>query len=185
MRPLRGNIRLIVKREVKRMELEELIYTYSDYLYRIAYSYVKDEQAAEEVVQDVFFKFYKTSAHFEGTAHIKTYLTRMIINRSYDYLRSWKHKKNTIFEVFHQKINGVDIKAIEQEEETTIWQSILSLPVKYRETIILYYYEDLSIKEIADMLFMAESTIKSRLQRARALLKTSLQDTEWEVLRHE
>ena len=167
------------------MELEELIYTYSDYLYRIAYSYVKDEQTAEEVVQDVFFKFYKTSIQFENQAHIKTYLTRMIINRSYDYLRSWKHKKQTIFEVFHQKINGVDIKAIEQEEEAAIWQSILSLPVKFRETIILYYYEDLSIKEIAALLQTAESTIKSRLQRGRLHLKSSLQDTEWEVLKNE
>ena len=74
------------------MNINELVYTYSDYLYRIGYSYVKDEQAAEEVVQDVFFKFYKTSTQFENQAHIKTYLTRMVINRSYDYLRSWKHK---------------------------------------------------------------------------------------------
>ena len=167
------------------MNINELVYTYSDYLYRIGYSYVKDEQAAEEVVQDVFFKFYKTSTQFENQAHIKTYLTRMVINRSYDYLRSWKHKKQTIFEVFHQKINGVDIKAIEQEEETAIWQSILSLPVKFRETIILYYYEDLSIKEIAALLQTAESTIKSRLQRGRIHLKSSLQDTEWEVLKNE
>ena len=167
------------------MELEELIYTYSDYLYRIAYSYVKDEQAAEEVVQDVFFKFYKTSSRFENKAHIKTYLTRMIINRCYDYLRSWKHKKNTIFEVIHQKIKGVDLETIEQEEETFIWQSILLLPVKYRETIILYYYEELSIKEIAELLQTPESTIKSRLQRGRLQLKSSLQDTEWEVLKNE
>ena len=167
------------------MELDELIYTYSDYLYRIAYSYVKDEQSAEEVVQDVFFKFYKTSSRFENKAHIKTYLTRMIINRCYDYLRSWKHKKNTIFEVIHQKIKGVDLETIEQEEETFIWQSILLLPVKYRETIILYYYEELSIKEIAELLQTPESTIKSRLQRGRLQLKSSLQDTEWEVLKNE
>ena len=167
------------------MELEELIYTYSDYLYRIAYSYVKDEQTAEEVVQDVFFKFYKKSTQFENQAHIKTYLTRMIINRSYDYLRSWKHRKNNVFKVFHLSRPGVDQDFVEQSESNTILQSVLGLPVKYREAIILYYYEDLSIKEIAEMLFTAESTIKSRLQRGRAELKTSLQDTEWEVLKHE
>lgn len=167
------------------MNLDELIHTYSDYLYRIAYSYVKDEQAAEEVVQDVFYKFYKTSAHFEGNAHIKTYLTRMIINRSYDYLRSWKHRKNTIFEVLHLSRPGVDSDVLQQSEALTVFEAILTLPIKYREAIIFYYYEDLQIKEIADMLHCAESTIKSRLQRARALLKTSLQDTEWEVLKHE
>ena len=167
------------------MNIDELVHTYSDYLYRIAYGYVKDEQVAEEVVQDVFYKFYKTSAHFGGNAHIKTYLTRMIINRSYDYLRSWKHHKNTIFEVFHLSRPGVDTDVLQQSEASTLFEAILTLPIKYRETIIFYYYEDLQIKEIADMLHCAESTIKSRLQRGRALLKTSLQDIEWEVLKDE
>lgn len=165
------------------MELEELIYTYSDYLYRIAYSYVKDEQAAEEVVQDVFFKFYRTMAQFEGDADLKTYLTRMVINRSYDYLRSWKNKRNLIFEVFHSKRPGVDHEVLEQSESETILNSVLSLPLKYREAIILYYYEDLQIKEIAEMLELNESTVKSRLQRGRVQMKATLKNTEWEVLK--
>ena len=167
------------------MDLEQLIYTYSDTLYRVAYSYVKDTQAAEEVVQDVFFKFYKTNNYFEGNAHIKTYLTRMVINRSYDYLRSWKHRKNTIFEVFHTKRRGVDHDVLEQSDSESILQAVFELPVKYREAIILYYYEELQIKEIAGMLQISESTIKSRLQRARAQLKTSLQEEDWEVLKNE
>ena len=165
------------------MNIDELVHTYSDYLYRIAYSYVKDEQAAEEVVQDVFFKFYRTSTQFEGDAHLKTYLTRMVINRSYDYLRSWKHRKNTIFEVFHSKRPGVDHEVLEQSDSETILKSVLALPVKHREAIILYYYEDLQIKEIAEMLELNESTVKSRLQRGRAQMKDTLQATEWEVLK--
>ena len=166
------------------MEIEDIIYTYSDTLFRIAYSYVKDKQAAEEVVQDVFFKFYRTRAQFEGDAHLKTYLTRMVINRSCDYLRSWKNKRNLIFEVFHSKRPGVDREVLEQSDSVTILNSVLALPVKYREAIILYYYENLQIKEIAEMLDLNESTVKSRLQRARAQLKITLQDNEWEVLKN-
>lgn len=165
------------------MEFEDIFYTYSDALYRIAYSYVKDEQAAEEVVQDVFFKFYHTHVQFEGKSHLKTYLTRMVINRCYDYLRSWKNKRNLIFEVFQAKRGGIDRDVVEQSESELILESILSLPVKYREAIILYYYEDLQVKEMADMLGLAESTVKSRLQRARAQLKGLLDDVEWEVLK--
>ena len=78
------------------MSIEEIIDTYSDYLYRIAFIYTKDEQAAEEVVQDVLYSYYRKSNQFQGRAQLKTYLTKMAVNRSYDYLRSWKGKKTLI-----------------------------------------------------------------------------------------
>lgn len=64
------------------MEIEKLIDTYSDYLYRIAFIYTKDRLAAEEVVQDVFVNYYHKSDQFEQKASIKTYLVKMTINRS-------------------------------------------------------------------------------------------------------
>ena len=81
------------------MELERYMEQYGDYLYRIAYMYTKDRQAAEEVVQDVFMKLYETQ-QFEGKSSEKTYLTKMTINRSYDYLRKWKAKKAQLVEYF-------------------------------------------------------------------------------------
>ena len=84
------------------MEIEKLIDTYSDYLYRIAFIYTKDRLAAEEVVQDVFVNYYHKSDQFEQKASIKTYLVKMTINRSYDYLRSWKNKKFFIAQFFQQ-----------------------------------------------------------------------------------
>lgn len=82
------------------MDIEQLIDTYSDYLYRIAFIYTKDRLAAEEVVQDVFLNYYHRSKQFKGDASLKTYLVKMTMNRSCDYLRSWKNKKHTMLEFF-------------------------------------------------------------------------------------
>lgn len=167
------------------MEIEDIVYTYGDTLYRVAYSYIKDEQAAEEIVQDVFMKFYQTKDQFKGEAQLKTYLTRMTINRSYDYLRSWKSKRHTFLELFVRKQSGADKSVIEMTESETILRAVFQLPIKYREAIVLHYYEDLQVKEIAQLLDISESTIKSRIQRGRKYLKETLQQTDWEVLKDE
>ncbi|MFF5995375.1 sigma-70 family RNA polymerase sigma factor [Lysinibacillus sp. KU-BSD001] len=161
--------------------IEELIDTYSDYLYRIAFIYTKDEKVAEEVVQDVFWKYYQTQ-QYDGRASMKTYLTKMTINRSYDYLRSWKNKKALLVETF-TNVRGADIEAIHKEEKGEITAAVLRLPVKYREVLLLYYYEDLQVAEIAELCKLSISTVKTRLQRARAKLKPLLLESEWEVLR--
>jgi len=161
--------------------IEELIDTYSDYLYRIAFIYTKDEKIAEEVVQDVFWKYYQTQ-QYDGRASMKTYLTKMTINRSYDYLRSWKNKKALLVETF-TNAKGADTAAIQKEERGEITAAVLKLPVKYREVLLLYYYEDLQVAEIAELCKLSVSTVKTRLQRARAKLKPLLLESEWEVLR--
>lgn len=165
------------------MDIEDLVYTYSDLLYRISFSYVKDKQVAEEVVQDVMLKFYQIQPELNSPASVKSYLTRMVINRSYDYLRSWKNKRNVMFEIFHLKRPGVDHEVLGATESSELLRAVLSLPIKYREAIILYYYEDLPIKEIALMLKCPDSTIKSRILRGRKMLKGILSDEEWEVLK--
>lgn len=156
------------------MEIEKLIDTYSDYLYRIAFIYTKDRLAAEEVVQDVFVNYYHKSDQFEQKASIKTYLVKMTINRSYDYLRSWKNKKLFITQFFQQYEKGAEQIYVERELQGEITAAVLSLPVKDREVLLLYYYEEMTVFEIAELLELAVSTVKSRLQRARAKLKPKL-----------
>ena len=164
------------------MEITQLIHTYGDDLYRLAFLYTKDSQAAEEVVQDVFVKYYHTN-QFEGRANIKTYLTRMTINRSYDYLRSWKGRSNQLLDFLSVTTQSTERAAIVEEERLMITTAMLQLSVKYREVLMLYYYEDLQVKEIAQLVELSESTVKSRLQRARKQLKELLPKEQWEVLR--
>ena len=162
--------------------IEELIHTYSDYLYRIAFIYTKDEKVAEEVVQDVLLKFYQTKDRYDGRASMKTYLTKMTINRSYDYLRSWKHRTFSLFEQFTGTTKGADQQVLQNEERGEITAAVLKLPVKYREILLLYYYEDLQVNDIAEFLHVPVSTVKTRLQRGRERLKQTLPKQQWEVL---
>ena len=164
------------------MEIEQLIHTYGDYLYRVAFIYTKDERAAEEVVQDVFLKFHQTRHRYDERASLKTYLTKMTVNRSYDYLRSWKNRTFSLLEQLTGTSSGADEMMLRKEERGEITNAVLKLPVKYREVLLLYYYEDLQVNEIAEFLQLPVSTVKTRLQRARGKLKQLLPQQQWEVL---
>lgn len=164
------------------MDIDYYVEQYGDYLYRIAYVYMKDRQIAEEVVQDVFMKFYQTQ-QYEGKSSEKTYLTKMTINRCYDYLRKWESKKSQIVEYFFKREHSAEQKIVANEERDEIIEAILKLPLKYREVLLLYYYDDFTVGEIASYIQIPESTVGTRLQRARAKLKEQLPAKEWEVLR--
>lgn len=73
---------------------------------------------------------------------------------------------------------------IQQEERSNIGAAILKLPLKYREPIIMYYYEEMSVVQVAAILEINENTVKTRLRRGREQLRPVLEG-EWEVLRHE
>lgn len=165
------------------MDIEQLVHTYSDYLYRIAFIYTKDERAAEEVVQDVFLKFYQKGGQFRGEATMKTYLVKMTIHRSYDYLRSWKNKRYILLEKLQHVplTKSAETFVTEQETRGEITKAVLTLPVKDREVLLLYYYEQYTTKEVAQLLELPESTVKSRLARARNKLKSKLQTVNKEV----
>lgn len=167
-----------------KQSIEHIVEDYSNYLLRIAYIYVKDKRFAEEIVQDVFINFYQKQDQFREHSSLKTYLTKMTVNRSYDYLRSWKSKKEFLFERVGMKGRSKDSESmlIESEEKMELTKVVLQRKVKYREVILLYYYGDYSIEEIAQLLHTPNSTIKSRLQRARSMLRERVQKSDLEVL---
>lgn len=71
---------------------------------------------------------------------------------------------------------------IAQDERKTLTNALFELPITYREVVILYYYQELKVREIADILTCAENTVKTRLHRARKMLQEKLATSEWEVL---
>ncbi|MFJ7970733.1 sigma-70 family RNA polymerase sigma factor [Psychrobacillus sp. NPDC096389] len=113
--------------------LEKFIYEHGEELLRLAYTYVKNKQAAEDIVQDVLLKAFEKQAEFRGEATYRTYLYRMTINRSYDYLRSW-HYKNTILGEKFQRLFGrlTEQDVVTQSENRQLAKAVLSLPLKYR-----------------------------------------------------
>ncbi len=162
----------------------EAMEMHSDYLLRIAYLYVKDWQVAEDIVQDAFLTYYMKFEQFEERASLKTYLVRIVINKCKDYLKSWKYRKLTLTNQFFGAKKDT-ATAIQNEERLDIADAVLALPIRLREVIIHYYYEELSVLEVAALLSVSDNTIKTRLRRARQLLKEQLSQDEWEVLSHE
>ena len=164
------------------MDLEQVMDEYGDYCFRIAYLYVKDFGVAEEIVQDVFVDFH-LKHQYKGLASLKTFLVKMTVYKSQNYLRSFKALKRQWTATYDEKRNEgrPDEMIALKEQQSSLVKAMFKLPIKYREILIFYYYEDYTIKEISQLLAISENTVKTRLARAREKLKPLLQDNE-EVL---
>lgn len=159
---------------------------HTDYLLRLAYLYTKDWPAAEDIVQDVFLAYYQKFEQFEERSSLKTYLAKMTINKCKDYLKSWRYRKQIITNSFSNQTKTNRDRMIEKDEKLELADAILQLPLKYREVIIYYYFEELSVLVVAQLLSLSDNTVKTRLKKSRALLKNQLKHTiQWEVLFHE
>ena len=157
---------------------------YTDYLIRLSYMYVKDWQSAQDIVQDTFLTYYAKFEQFEERSTLKTYLTRITINKCKDYLKSWRYRKMTLTnQFFGGKKDRQSYE--EQDERLEIANAVLNLPIHLREVIIYYYYEELSVLEVSTLLNLSDNTVKTRMRRARQLLKDQLKNDEWEVLSNE
>lgn len=165
--------------------LNQLMLTYTSLLFRIAYYYTKNLHTAEDVVQDVFIKFFQMDIQLSED-ETQPYLMRMTANRAKDYLKSWHYRKLVLQEklLSNKTIHEKDT-LVQRDEEAEISRAILALPLKQREAIAYYYLEGLNSKEIALLLQIPESTVKSRLAKGRDRLKERLKSIEWEVLLHE
>ena len=165
--------------------LKELMIQYTEPLIRLAYSYVRDIQMAEDIVQEVFIKFYHQN-NYEERGELKAYLMQMTVNKSKDYLKSWAYRKillqNTLFPIAGKR--SVD-EFVKKDEKSIIGDAILELPLRQREVLIYYYFNEMNIPEIARFLSIPESTVKTRISRGRELLKNKLKGIEWEVLLNE
>lgn len=149
-----------------------LIEKYADMLIRISYSYMKNMSDAEDITQDVFIRLLEKKPDFENINHEKAWLLRIAINLCKDKLKS-AYFKNTA------PLEGDFIDTTKDDDE--IIHAVLTLPLKYRSIVLLYYYEDYSISEISNILNIKESTVGSQLSRGRKLLKSILkEDFEYE-----
>lgn len=163
-------------------ELEAFIRSHGEELLRLAFTYVKHHQVAEDVVQEVLLTAFEKQAEFRQESSYRTYLYRLTINRCIDYLRSWHHKNIIVSETFRSLTSQLTKSTTETlADSKTLGDQILQLPLKYREVLVFYYYKELSIKEIAEVLQISENTIKTRLQRARLRLKDKLEGSGYDA----
>lgn len=174
-----------MNRFLAEQQFQQVMQEHTDYLLKLAYLYVKDWPAAEDIVQDVFLSYYKKFEQFEERSSLKTYLAKITINKCKDYLRSWRYRKQVLTNNFIIHAKKGRNRIIEVDEKLELANAVLHLPVRYREVIIYYYFEELSVLEISQLLSIPDNTVKTRLRKARSLLKVQLKENDWEVLIHE
>ncbi|HEX6922416.1 MAG TPA: sigma-70 family RNA polymerase sigma factor, partial [Bacillales bacterium] len=149
---------------------------------QLAFTYVKDWALAEDVAQEVFVTCYRKIKTFKGRSSIKTWLYRVTVNRSKDLLRKAKASGRLVESIQHnysqQSALSSEQEYLKLDEDRQLTDFVLSLPVKYREIIILFYYEGFAIKEISQLMKMNEKTVKTRLHRGRLLLKEQYEGGE-------
>ncbi|WP_107839657.1 sigma-70 family RNA polymerase sigma factor [Metasolibacillus meyeri] len=159
--------------------LDNLMDTYGLALTKLAYSYVQDWGKAQEIVQDVFLTCYEQYNKRHTIQSYKAWIYRITINRAKDYYRTaWFKRiivKNSGFDQQLPTQPPVEQFLIQQESNAALAYAVLTLPTKYREVILLYYYEELSVYEIATILQCNDNTVKTRLKRARDKLKILLE----------
>ncbi|RTR34004.1 sigma-70 family RNA polymerase sigma factor [Robertmurraya yapensis] len=171
-----------MNKEEREQLLNDAMEQHGDYLKHLIYTYVKDIQKTQDIIQDVFIKFYKNLDHFENRSSIKTYLYRIAVNECKNYLRSWHYRKMEVTEKIFMWKNQISIESeyIQREEKQNIAQLVGKLSVRYREVIWLYYYLELSVTEIADVLNCSVNTVKTRLTRGRKLMRLTIEESEGE-----
>ncbi len=158
---------------MNKRDLEEKFETkYNDYgnmLFKIAYLYTGNSADAEDILQDVFMKYLSGKHSFRDKEHEKAWFIRVTQNKSLDYIKRASAKNIPLEDIDYTVAdNGA--------ESTDILQKVLELPEKYKSSVILYYYYDYSINEIAQTLKISVSAVKMRLKRSRELLKLELED---------
>jgi len=138
---------------------------YSDTVFRIAYARTNNSFDAEDIVQDVFFRYIRKKPQFESEEHEKAWFIRAALNCTISLLSSsWFKKTDAI----------PDNLSVMMEEKSEVYYAVAKLPSDMRVVVHLYYYEEYKVKEIAAILKKTESSVKSLLMRARKRLAEQL-----------
>lgn len=151
------------------LDMQRIMTDYGNSLLRLCFLYLKDVHLAEDAVQNTLIKISKNYAQFKSNSSEKTWIMRIAINECKNALRNswWKRINASII------LENIPADEYELEDNTLLTQ-IMKLSPKYKEVILLYYYQEMKIREIAVILQIPESTVSIRLKRARELLKSKL-----------
>ena len=154
---------------MSREEFEKIAEKYMDTIYRVAYSWMKNQHDANDVTQIVLLKFYKTTKSFESDDHIKNWLIKVTVNECKMIFRSPWSKTEDITD-YAQTLG------FEEEQNYDLFQAVMKLDKKYSVLLMLFYYDGYSTKEISAMIGVPEKTVSTRLFRAKAKLKNYLKE---------
>ena len=172
---------------MRQEELEQYISDYGKDLYSFCRSVTRSREEAEDLYQDTFLKFYEIGEKLVIETNPKSYLMGISVNiyRNYKRKQSIRQRiagtQQSVEEMEVEPVSDARLteeEVIVQEESRLIRSAVTQLPDKYRLPVLLFYMEELSLTEIAVVLKLPEGTVKSRLYRAKKILKQKLEKSE-------
>lgn len=153
-----------------KLPVEVLIEKYKNNIYAVAFNICKNKYDAEDVVQDTFIQYLSHKKDFQSEQHIRAWIIRVAINKA-------KNKNNLFFRRNSLPLEDyMETLTFESDESHELFEAVMKLPEKYRIVIHLFYYEDYSVQEIADILKITQTNVKVRLSRGRLSLRKTLKE---------
>lgn len=149
-------------------DIENTINEYADLLYRTSFLILRNRADVEDIVQETFYKYMTTEMAFDSDNHKRAWLLKVSQNKCKDLLRSHKIRAYVPYEEVEESL--ISKKDVEKNDIEEILK-IEELDYKYKSVIMLYYYEEYSIEEVANILDLSVVAVKKRLQRAREKVK--------------
>lgn len=156
-------------------ELDRLVEQYQVAVLRTCYLYLRDRSQAEDAVQETFLKVYRSLGSFRGECSEKNWIMKIAMRVCYDMNRSgWARFFNR--RVTPEMLPEASVPF--EELDDALASAMMRLPVRLREVILLYYYQGLTVNEIAEVLGITQPSVSNRLKRGRDKLKTALEGRE-------
>ncbi|TNJ64917.1 sigma-70 family RNA polymerase sigma factor [Paenibacillus hemerocallicola] len=152
--------------------LVHCITEHKENVYRLAYSYVKNSEDALDIVQDSIQKAFSSSGKLKSAESMKSWFYKIVVNTSLDFLR--KHKKIQV--VDENTLESYQPGNVDVYQDIDLERALDELPTIYRTVIVLRYFEDLKIEEIANVLSENMNTVKTRLYQALRMLRVKMVD---------
>ncbi|MBO5898806.1 MAG: sigma-70 family RNA polymerase sigma factor [Clostridia bacterium] len=158
---------------------DEVVRYYSPMIYRIALTKTKSTHDADDIFQEVFLKLVMREKPFETEEHRKAWLIRVTINCcNSHFVAPWRKNVDSMEDVLLEQIADDEPVPGTEEERVDVYAEVMKLPEQMREVVLLFYYEDMSIREIAETVGTSEVNVKKRLSRARQKLKLELENED-------
>lgn len=157
--------------EVEKITTEGAVDRYADMVYRLAFSQMKNKTDADDLFQEVFIRLVRHIDEMNSWEHVKAWLIKVTVNCARKHFDLYWNKNVTslyddeaVDEVFEEAYDEIP-------EEHPVRAAVSRLPEKYRLIVHLFYFEELSIKEISEITNQKETTVKTQMFRAREMLK--------------
>ena len=153
----------------------QIVSEYQTQLRRLCCVLLKDVHLAEDAVQETFLKAYRSMSQFRNESCERTWLTRIAVNTCRDMLKSrwFRHIDRSV------KIEDLpEPETSADPEDTGLYETVLRLPAKQREVVLLYFYQNMTMQEVSDILQISVSNVSRRLESARKALRKQLEEDE-------